>query len=81
MTGKTTVSIGGVVEGEGGTYNFHIKGYDAIQQREFNDIFIYDGFIVRGKHIDPRQDPLSEECRLLIKQKIMDIVDEQESTE
>ncbi|SDK15300.1 hypothetical protein [Sediminibacillus albus] len=77
MNDKTTVSIGGVVETEEG-YNLHIKGYDAVQRREFNDLFTFDGFLVRGRHIDPRQDPLSPDCRLLIKRKVIEVVTEKE---
>ncbi|SDM53078.1 hypothetical protein [Sediminibacillus halophilus] len=78
MNEKNVVSIGGVIETADG-YNLHIKGYDAAQHREFNDLFTFDGFLVRGRHIDPRQDPLSAECRLEIKQKIMEVIHEKDT--
>lgn len=69
MSDKTIVSIGWVAEVDDG-HTLHIKGYDAEQKREFNELFLYDGFNVRGKYIDPRQDPLSAECRKQIKEKV-----------
>ncbi|WP_053218090.1 hypothetical protein [Virgibacillus senegalensis] len=78
MNNKNIVSIGGVIETAEG-YNLHIKGYDAEQNREFNDLFSYDGFLVRGRHIDPRQDPLSADCRLEIKRKILEVVHEKDA--
>ncbi|MBY6087012.1 hypothetical protein [Priestia flexa] len=67
------VNIGEIEQQENG-YAVHVSGYDAEQGREFNDTFLYIEGFVRGKHMDPRKDPLSASCRLRIKTGIMEVV-------
>lgn len=70
---KHLVSVKKVEELDNGDFNVLIEGYDAEQDRDFNEIItVQEGSFFRGACIDPKRKPLSKGCINLVKVKVMD---------
>jgi hypothetical protein len=69
------VTVKEIQQLENRDYNVLIEGYDAEQNREFNEIVtVQQGSFIRGEIMNPKRKPLSKGCINLIRVVVLDAI-------
>ncbi|GAE37579.1 hypothetical protein [Halalkalibacter akibai] len=69
------VTVKKIQDLENDDYNVLIEGYDAEQERDFNEIVtVQQGGFLRGACLDPKKTPLSKGCISLIRIVVLDAI-------